>query len=164
MLNRKFTKTRGPSITVFDIHAYDGLELSAEFARLAKEEPDKIVKCCNGVGSEVGILGNLSYHLIPNTIWFLNVTCCSDIHDVDYNYPLFFATREEAFKYKSDADLRLYNNLVTHIKRNTTNWMLRRMRLNRAYAYYLAVSNAGQMSFLDGKTIGQTVWKGVTKE
>lgn len=162
---RKFTKCRGMNIQVFDIGKYEGLDMSPAFTDLASTPvgQETIKKLCNGVGSEIGWIGNLTYHLIPNTIWFLNVTCCSDIHDVDYNYPDHFATQEEAFKCKADADLRLYNNLVTHIKKNTTNCILLRMRLNRAYMYYLAVANAGQLSFLEGKIVGQKVWRGIVK-
>ena len=159
MINRKFTKYRGlrsQDIKVFDMKKYEGLDVSSSFKELAntQEGIQKIIAWCNGIGSEVGFWGNLTYHLIPNTIWFLDVTACSDIHDIDYNYPIKFATREEALKFKTDADLRLYNNLVAYIKMNTTNSWLLSMRLRRAKIYYEIVSNAGNQSFLDGKTIG----------
>lgn len=151
---------RGLNIINFDINKYEGLDLSDGFKELAStpEGQEKIKSWCNGVGSEVGFWANLAYHIIPNTIWFLDITCCSDIHDVDYWYPFNFATMEEAIEHKKKADLRLYNNILIHIKKNTTSSMMLWMRNRRAKFYYDMVSNAGEASFLDGKTIGGQKW------
>ena len=150
----KLSHCRGQDIKVFDIHKYDGLEMSDEFKYLASsvEGQQMIIQCCNGVGSDVGWFGELTYHLIPNTIWFLDVTACSDIHDTDYTYPQHFMDKESALIYKAQADLRLYNNLCTYIKINTASSFLLAMRLRRAKLYYDAVSNCGEDSFLEGKT------------
>ena len=131
---------------------YDGLELSPEFARLATEDPQKILDCCNGVGSEVGLWGKLTYHFIPNTIWFLDITPCSDIHDVDYCYPSQFKNKAEALAHKADADLRIRENMETLICEKTKWEWLKCLRLERAMNYYCILRAAGEDSFLEGKT------------
>lgn len=157
----KVTKYKGlskaPDIITFDMHKYDGLEMSEGFKELAStpEGIQKIIGWCNGVGSEVGFWANLMYHIVPNTIWFLDVTAVSDIHDVDYWYPTHFKSKALALKFKSEADLRLKNNFDTYIKMHTTNKILLRMRLNRSEVYYKAVSMGGELSFLEGKTFDE---------
>ena len=149
--------SRGPDIITFDMHKYDGLEISEGFNELSStpEGIQKIIGWCNGVGSEVGFWAKLVYHIIPNTIWFLDVTAVSDIHDVDYWYPSHFKNKALAIKFKAEADLRLKHNFETYIKRYTTNKIMLRLRLNRAEVYYLAVSRVGEQSFLEGKTFDE---------
>ena len=150
----KMSHCRGQNIKVFDIGKYDGLQMSDEFKNLASTEEGraKIVKCCNGVGSDTGWFNSMIYHIIPNTIWFLNITACSDLHDTDYTYPTHFKNRAEALAYKAGADMRLYVNICIYVKAHTSNSILLDIRLRRADGYYWAVSHCGEESFLSGKT------------
>jgi hypothetical protein len=107
---------------------------------------------CNGVGSKTG-WARYFYRFIPNTILLLNVTPCSDIHDVEYVVPDTFQTREEAMRWKADADYRYFCNLEIHINRFSQSKWLRDRRLRLARAQYLALRLGGSQSFLEGKTI-----------
>jgi hypothetical protein len=139
----------------FTATKYEGLELSAEFARLATEAPEKIVACCNGVGSERGFWGRLTYHLTPNTIWFLDITPVSDIHDVDCTYPSHFKNQAEALAHLDAANKRFLKNLITYIEMNTSSSVMRYLRLDRAMKYYSALEIAGEESFMEGKTFDE---------
>lgn len=138
----------------FKATKYDGLELSPEFARLATEDPQKIIDCCNGVGSEVGFWGKLTYHLTPNTIWFLDITPVSDIHDVDCTYPSRFKNKAEALKHHEEANKRFRKNLQTYIEMHTSNRFLLWLRLDRAAKYYVILTMTDE-SFLEGKTFDE---------
>jgi hypothetical protein len=135
---------------------YDGLELSDEFIRIATYHPETLKYYCNGVGSQVGTLGKLTYHLIPNTIWFLDITPAADIHDIDYVFPTHFNSEGEAIEHKKQADRRFYNNVKTLIDRNTKSSLLKYLRYKRLRKYYWALKELGYESFLEGKEIGKT--------
>jgi len=144
---------------------YDGLLLSEEFIRIATTHPSWIKKYCNGVGSRVGFLGKASYHLIPNTIWGLDITAASDIHDVDYVFPVEFASEGAAYLHKKMADIRFRDNCYILIDRaDKTGWLrkigllklqeaLTARRKLRARLYYIALRMMGEESFLSGKKI-----------
>jgi hypothetical protein len=134
---------------------YYGIDAPPEFWRDLKERPDIIKACCNGVGSEVGFWGKLTYHLIPNGIWFLDITEASDPHDWMYNYPAKFRSREEALQWKAYADELILDNILVIIKRDSANAFMRCLRERRAISYYTAVTEAGEESFLDGKTFDE---------
>jgi hypothetical protein len=133
---------------------YYGLDASPQFWLDLVNNPQKIKDCCNGVGSEVGWWGKLTYHLIPNTVWGLDVTEFSDIHDYDYCYPESFATKQDALNYKHLADNRGLDNILAIIDRDTKWTWLKIMRRARAMKYYDALDIFGEDSFLDGKIIG----------
>ncbi len=136
----------------FTAEKYEGLELSDEFQRLATENPAEIVRLCNGVGSTVGWAAWF-YHLIPNTIWGLDITPASDIHDVDYVYPKSFRIYTEAAYHKRKADRRIYNNILALIDMHTRYEWLKDLRVSRTRKYYFVLLSCGNESFLDGKTI-----------
>jgi hypothetical protein len=141
---------------IFNIVRYDGLQLSPEFQRLAVEDPEKLMACCNGVGSETGgFWARLTYHLTPNTIWFLDVTPCSDIHDVDCTYPQHLKNKVEALKHMDAANIRFRENLETWIGMHTRNKFLLYLRLSRAMAYYAILCNDCETSFMEGKTFDE---------
>ena len=129
---------------------YTNLSMSKEARTLWFVNPQKFKSFCNGVGSQVGWASPL-YHLIPNTIWFLDITPASDIHDVEYSHPTQFITRNEALLFKEYADERFYQNMLILIERKG-GWM-RKMRLRRAKIYYYLVLNCGEQSFLKNKDI-----------
>jgi hypothetical protein len=132
---------------------YYGLDAPPEFWSDLINAPERIKECCNGVGSQVGWLGKLTYHLIPNTIWGLSITEASDIHDWMYVYPKSFATKQDALNWKHMADNLLLDNIITIIERDTYWTLLKIIRRQRAMAYYSAVDEAGVESFLDGKVV-----------
>ena len=132
---------------------YDGLDMCEESRTLLMEDLEQFASHCNGVGSRVGWFGKLTYHFIPNTIWGLNITPASDIHDVEYSYPKIFVDRECATIFKVETDIRFMDNLKTLINRETEWGWVRRLRLSRAKKYYRAVKNIGKDSFFDGKMI-----------
>ena len=93
-----------------DPRKYDGLLTSKTSIFLLKNDPEQFKKYCNGVGSMVGFWGKLTYHFIPNTIWFLDITPSSDLHDVDFSYPNEFRNIYEARIAFDEANLRFYEN------------------------------------------------------
>jgi len=141
-------------LKTFDIHKYDGLLLPPGFTKMASTEAGRklIMECCNGVGSKVGWFNRLFYHFIPNTVYFLNVTACSDLHDFGSTYPNHFVNRIEAIKHLKANNLQLRENLETYIDTHTKNEWLLNARLKRAINYYSAVRIAGDKSFFNNKT------------
>ena len=139
----------------FSVHKYEGLQLSAEFARLATEDPQKILDCCNGVGSKIGFWNKLIWHIIPNTIYFLNITPVSDIHDVDCTYPSHFKNKDLALKHLWDSNMRFRENLETFIDIHTQNKFMLYLRLKRAIGYYVALVKGCETSFMEGKTFDE---------
>ncbi|MCX6986524.1 MAG: hypothetical protein NT118_17525 [Lentisphaerae bacterium] len=139
----------------FKADKYKGLQLSPEFQRLASQDPQKIVDCCNGVGSEVGFWGRLTYHFIPNTIWFLDITPCSDIHDVDYYYPSHFKDKAAAFRHKEESDRRLLDNLNAYIIIHSRKQWLAALRMRRAPFYWGVLCEVAVDSYLEGKTFDE---------
>lgn len=131
---------------------YEGLLMCAETKYLLLFKPHDFAACCNGVGSQVGgFFRRMLYRITPNTIWLLNITLASNIHDVEYTYPDTFSTKEEALKHKEKSDDRFYWNLLELIHRK--GGIFKKLRERRAFAYYKLLLIAGEFSFLEGKTI-----------
>jgi hypothetical protein len=133
---------------------YRGLLMSDTAKELLEREPEAFKKCCNGVGSRVGFWNRLLYHFIPDTILFLNITCCSDLHDVDFTFPKVFKTDQFAKEHFHKANQRFLNNLEIHVLRQDSwNWLEER-RLWRARKYFEIVdSEKGWQSYIDGRRI-----------
>lgn len=139
---------------------YKGLEMSDAAKALLASDPKTFASYCNGVGSRVGWLGKLTYHLIPNTIWFLNITAASDPHDVEFTIPKVFESLALARKAFDEANLRLYKNICILIDRKGRSGLIYLARMKRAGLYYDMVSStAGWTSFISGKTIAGVVHK-----
>jgi hypothetical protein len=82
----------------------------------------------------------------------MDITPASDIHDVEYTVPAEFAFLELAAQAFEAANLRIYKNIQTLIKRK--GGLLYHLRMNRAELYYYALSSdAAWNSFISGKTI-----------
>lgn len=128
-------------------------ELSAQpdYWRLTNRQHKMI---CNGVGSRVGFWSRLLYHIIPNTIFFLDITPASDIHDYDYCYPFHFDSLKSALLFKHAADCRFRENCFKIIDHETRWEWLKTMRRIRVEKYYFALSAYGLTAFLAGKSIG----------
>jgi len=145
-----------------DVKRYEGLWAPESFWYTLSFNPAQIERVCNGVGSP----GTLSYHLIPNTIWGLDVTPASDIHDWMYTYPAKFPSDAEALEWKNKADRALLNNMIRLFERaEKDSWLARRLawfRRNRAQLYFEAVQHFGGPSFWEGKNhpleIGGQSW------
>lgn len=130
---------------------YQDLHISKAALELLITDPAKFKSFCNGVGSTRGFWGKLTYHFIPNTIYFMDITPASDLHDVDYSIPAEFDTIEHALAYKKDADNRMYQNLNLLIDRRG-GWF-QKMREIRAFEYFEVLRTCGTDSFLADKII-----------
>jgi hypothetical protein len=134
-----------------DATRYADLWAPESFWDRLKNDPASLKKICNGVGSET----SWTYHLTPNTIWGLDVTPASDIHDFMYFYPITFDSDEEGLAWKDKADRVFLNNMIRLFeKAESESWWARRfstMRRNRAQLYFKAVQNFGGTSFWEGK-------------
>jgi hypothetical protein len=110
------------------------------------------------VGSKSTYINRLIWHFIPNTIWGLDITPASDLHDVGYSYPYIFSSLQAALEYKAGIDSEFLNNMMILINRkekkgNLASEILAQARRNRAQLYYIAVSKFGKDSYLKGKTL-----------
>jgi hypothetical protein len=135
---------------------YEGLEINKNSADLLRCYPKGFRKFCNGVGSKSTYINRLIWHFIPNTIWGLDITPASDLHDVGYSFPYIFNSRQEALEYKAEIDSEFLNNMMILINRkekkgNFASEILAQARRNRAQLYYIAVSKLGKDSFLKNK-------------
>ena len=132
------------------------LKASDDYWTLTDSEHKKI---CNGVGSRVGIIANLLWHFTPNTVWGLNITPVSDIHDYDFTYPKTFKTFSEAIKHKTQSDCRFRSNAFTLIESQTKWEWLKTLRKIRILKYHLIITELGLRSYrltiVTGKQIGR---------
>lgn len=110
-------------------------------------------RICNGVGSRVGWWAKLTYHFIPNTNWFMDITPASDIHDYDYCYPDTFKDALAAETAKSMADSRFKVNCNILVDHHGGSEWIRSLRRIRIEKYYLVLRQCGESSFKNGKTI-----------
>jgi hypothetical protein len=137
-----------------DPRKYKGLDMSEECRTLLIRNPGKFASYCNGVGSKVGgWFRRLIYRITPNTIWGLNITPCSDIHDVDYSIKRRFKTKKQALNAKFEIDTRFVVNLQVYINENTSWEWLKELRLRRVWKYELLLRECGEDSFMEAVTI-----------
>jgi len=134
-----------------DAKRYKGLWAPEEFRRRLKDDPASLKKICNGVGSET----SWTYHLTPDTIWGLDITPASDIHDYMYTEPAAFASDAEALAWKNKADRVFLNNMIRLFEQaEKQSWWARRvagLRRHRAKLYFEALQNFGGSAFWEGK-------------
>lgn len=136
-----------------DLRKYRGLEMSEPARELLISSPRAFASLCNGVGSKVGFFKRLLWFFTPDTIWGLDITDCSDIHDVGYTVPAWYPSLSAARSAWIAENDRFLRNLRKRIA-EAGGW-LEGWRLNRSKLYHKAVSKeAAFASFLDGKTIG----------
>lgn len=125
-----------------------GLEYSPTFPFLALSGMEKDAELiCNGVGSPT----SWTYHLTPNTIWGLDITPSSNIHDFDYTIPTHFNSEESAIRRKYLADTRFYNNMLKQIE--DKGGILKWFRKRRAKTYYEILLKKGDEAFLADKCV-----------
>lgn len=99
----------------------------------------KVKEVINGCGPQ-GWKGCL----VPDTIWGLSISEACNIHDWMYHCGETIADKEE-------ADRVFLNNCLRLIEARGGIWFIKRMRMNRAYAYYLAVKQFGGPFFWEEK-------------
>lgn len=100
--------------------------------------PESKAEICNGCGAK-------GYGwLIPDSMWFLNITEACNIHDFMYLVGVDEEDREE-------ADRVFLNNLIRIIEAKTKLWPLKMLRHRRALKYYEAVRYFGGPAFWTGK-------------
>ena len=121
---------------------------------LSTRPEEEIAQVCNGVGSNVGWFNKLLYHITPDTIWFLSIKTCADIHDVDYTFPKVFSCLSSARIHKKKADRNFLDNMLDEIETRTRNRLLLKLRRARAYNYYYVLQVAGWAAFAKNKIIG----------
>jgi GNAT superfamily N-acetyltransferase/2'-5' RNA ligase len=95
---------------------YEGLNQSKRFKKDLKEQVDKIKAIVNGMGSPK----NAMYEYYPDTLYGMDLTPVTDIHDYDYTYPMKFKDPEDALMHREKADLRFYDNMLRLIEKNST--------------------------------------------
>lgn len=138
---------------------YVGLWLPDDMLKALAENPQAIVDNCDGVGSH----NSWTYEFVPNTIWFLDITPASDIHDWMYTFPKSFKTSDEGLAYKNKSDRVLLNNMVRLFEMaEEKSWWARRLgSLRRAQAktYYEIVQSFGGPYFWADRTVEDDVGK-----
>ncbi len=100
--------------------------------------PEEKKDICNGMGAKDSVLSAM----VPNTMWFLDVTEAGNIHDYMYYIGKTIEDKEE-------ADRVFLNNLMRIIN-NKGGW-LGPLRRRRAMKYYEAVYYFGGSAFWEGK-------------
>lgn len=134
---------------------YQGLWAPEGFWSAVRNGDPELDAICNGVGSQ----DSWTYALTPDTVWGLDVTPSSDIHDWMYTKPSSFASDAEALDWKGKADRAFRNNLVRQFElaeaaSGFSGWLARRVsgfRRARAQEYFLILQNFGGASFWSGK-------------
>lgn len=136
------------------IDMYRGLYVPPDMLDALLNRPAEVDAVCNGVGSDVGLLGKVTYHIIPATIWFLDVTRAADIHDWMYSMPI-----NAKIAYKDEADRVFLNNMLRLIDMDDGWWgrRLAGLRRDRAKLYYEAVRDFGGPSFWAGKNVKASI-------
>ena len=104
-----------------------------------KAPKSEIKRVCNGCGT-AGWKGDL----VPDTMWFLDVSPACQIHDYMYHEG---RTQED----KEQADRVFLNNLNRIIEADSEWKILKILRRRRARIYYEAVKYAGGPAFWSGK-------------
>jgi len=100
------------------------------------EEARKAFRCGPGRG--------VLEWLVPDTIYGLSVSAACSIHDWSYSHG-------KTASDKCEADTVFLNNMIRLIEAAGGPWLLRRLRLRRARAYYEAVSHFGGPAYWNQK-------------
>jgi hypothetical protein len=107
-----------------------------EYWTTPKEEIDRVAGGCGP--------GGVGDYFVPDTIYGLSVKPACRIHDFCYAIG-------ETIADKDSADRIFLNNMLRIIIEVTKWWILRKLRIWRAYTYYKAVKRFGGPAFWNGK-------------
>lgn len=88
--------------------------------------------------------GGFGDWLVPDTVYGLSIRKACQIHDACY-------ALGETIKDKKSADRTFLNNMLRIIYSGTKWWILRKLRIRRAYTYYKAVKLFGGHAFWHNK-------------
>ena len=129
---------------------YDCLYVPEDFRDLLNRDPAKLVTHFNGVGP-----GKLVEY-IPQTVWGMDLTPVSDIHDWMYVVPTYFESEAAALKWKEHSDRVFLNNGLRLADRRAAEggwWdrIAQGLRKSRVYKYYQLLDAFGGPSFWEGK-------------
>ena len=94
---------------------------------------------CNGCGA-----ANSKIDMIPDTIYFVNISEACNIHDYMYYIG-------ETINDKKNADMIFLENLLTITNTESSNGFMKWLRRRRAIKYYLAVKYFGNSAYWTGK-------------
>lgn len=110
--------------------------------------PYLIDQVTNGCGSEtMGVF----YHLVPDTVYFMNINPVTHIHDYMYTYPLKFETVSEGLAWKRKSDFWFYLNAKIMIEDRGGLWAY--FRRKRLASYCFALEAGGSESFWCNKLL-----------
>lgn len=101
--------------------------------------PEVRAAAVNGCGP-----GGWKVDLIPDVIWWLDISPSCNIHDWMYTVGETLADKEE-------ADRVFLNNVLRQIDAAKGCWLIKRLRLRAARAYYEAVQHFGGPAFWSNK-------------
>jgi hypothetical protein len=110
-------------------------------------KPDLIDSLANGCGSET----SWTYHLVPDTIWGLNINPSTHIHDLLYTFPFQFETVAQGLAWKRKADYQFYMNVRKQI--NDYGGWFKKCRLSRLKKYMFALDCGGSEAFWANKKL-----------
>ena len=130
------------------------MKMTTEIWNCLRNENKKFVSFCNGVGSKIGFWNKIFYHIIPDSIWFLNITGASDLHDVGYSVPKTFKSYKDAFNYWNEVNEQFRDNLIMLIESRNSWKYIKEARLLRTSNYYKLLTAAiAWWSFISDKKI-----------
>lgn len=107
-----------------------------EYWNTPKEEVDKVTGGCGP--------GGKGDWLVPDTMYGLSVKPACRIHDYMYAFG-------ETIEDKESADRAFLNNMLRIIIEVTKWYLMRKLRIWRAYTYYKAVKKFGGPAFWKNK-------------
>ena len=135
------------------------LEMTPMYEFALFNYPEIVNELANGVGSETAWF----YHLIPDTVWLLNINPSSHIHDWDYTLPFYFMTKELGENHFHEANARFLRNCKKQIADGS--FIFSYPRILRCNMYYKAVeSESGQIAFWSNKILPEGFPKELKKE
>lgn len=108
--------------------------------------PEVRKQVINGCGP-----GGWKVDLIPDSLYGLDISEACNIHDWMY-------TAGATLKDKAEADRVFLNNMIRLINSKGSIWIIKRLRLRAAKAYYEAVDHFGGPAFWEGKNAPETAF------
>lgn len=127
----------------------NGLYAPKKYWEIRENDGCLYKRLTNGCGSQPtkeGWKRDLFGIFQPEKLFGLDIKIACDIHDISYVYPEY-----EGIEGKHSADRVFINNLLRLIDKHTQGWILKRLRLGKAYLYYKLVVNFGGPSFARGQ-------------
>jgi hypothetical protein len=88
------------------------LECQPELLHCLQRHPELYQQVANGVGSDT----SWTYHIIPDTIWGLDISPSAGIHDWDFTYPLYFEHYNDGMRHFHNSNQRFKGNVFKQIK------------------------------------------------